>query len=140
MQAGNLRSSAVPHVILMADDEELMREVLCMMIQENGCEVISAVDGQQAVDLFLQNQDRVNGVILDFSMPGLNGLEAYKQIRARSASVPVMIMSGLKIAPEVEVLVASKQIEFIGKPFREKDFLAVLQRSLSKSVGEVGGE
>jgi CheY-like chemotaxis protein len=130
ISTGDSLVTTTAHVILMADDEELMREVLSIMIEEHGCEVIVAVDGQHAVDLFEQHKGRVDGVILDFSMPRLNGLEAYKQIRAKSDSVPVMIMSGLKIVPEVEVLTANQQIEFIGKPFRESDFVAALQRSL----------
>jgi DNA-binding NtrC family response regulator len=129
-QSGEFDLRSGNHVILMADDEELMREVLSLMIEENGCEVIAAIDGQHAVELFNQNRERVSCVVLDFSMPGLNGFEAFKQIKATGVDVPVVIMSGLKIAPEMQEFVNTREIEFIGKPFREEDFITTLQRSL----------
>ena len=113
--------------ILVVDDEELMREVVTIMIEENGGSVISAVDGQDAIEKFEEHASDISCVFMDFSMPRKNGYEAYVEIRNKSAEVPVVIVSGLSVTPEVEELKKNNQIVFLSKPFHEEQLLGALQ-------------
>ena len=114
--------------VLVADDEELMLEVVSIMIEENGGKVLTAADGQTAVDLFRDNSNIIDLVVLDFSMPKLNGFEVLNEIRKLKPSVGVILVSGLKMTPEVELLVRRREVEFLGKPFREAELLHVLNK------------
>jgi two-component system, cell cycle sensor histidine kinase and response regulator CckA len=118
--------------VLVADDEELMLEVMSIMIEENGGKVLSASDGRAAVELFKQKQEEVDLVVLDFSMPKLNGYEACVAIKQLKPAAGVVLVSGLKMTPEVEDLVNKGQVAFLSKPFREAELLAKLNGLLGK--------
>ncbi|RMG42113.1 MAG: response regulator, partial [Candidatus Dadabacteria bacterium] len=105
--------------ILVVDDEELMREVTTIMIEENGGESIVAIDGLDAVEKFAENVDEIDCVLMDFSMPQMNGYEAYLEIKKIKPDVGVVMVSGLKMIPEVVELKNKGEIEFISKPFHE---------------------
>jgi CheY-like chemotaxis protein len=59
-----------------------------------GANVIVADDGKQAVDLFVSNRDKIDILVFDIVMPMLNGVEAYKIIRAYKPDVPVVFVTG----------------------------------------------
>ena len=118
--------------VLVADDEELMREVVAMMIEDNGGKVLLASDGQKAVEVFEENKDVVDYVFMDFSMPGLNGYEAYLQMKRLKPSVRVLFVSGLKITPEIRQLQQKGEVEFLSKPFLEQQLLEALQKLKDK--------
>ncbi len=118
--------------ILIVDDEELMREVSSIMVEEKGGSVITAVDGIDAVDVFAENQDKISAVFMDVSMPRMNGYEAYLEIRKLSPTVPVLIVSGLKMMPEVQKLQASNEIDFLSKPFHEVELIKALNKALAR--------
>ncbi len=119
--------------ILVVDDEDLMREVVSIMIEENGGSVIEAVNGRDAVEKFKDQGDEVDCVFLDFSMPEMNGYEAYCAIRAINSQVPVIMVSGLGVTPEVANLQNSGEIKFMSKPFHESELIAVLNDSLQRT-------
>ena len=114
--------------ILLVDDEELLREVATMMIEEEGGNVILANDGQEGVDIFTQNKDSIDCVVLDFSMPRLNGYQAYLAINKLPPKTPILMVSGLSVTPEVAELRKQGKIEFLSKPFLQKDLIALIAK------------
>lgn len=118
--------------ILVVDDEELMREVTQIIIEENGGKVRLAQDGVQAVEVFKANAAIIDLVFLDFSMPKMNGYEAYLKIKELKPDVGVVFASGLKLIPEVETLVAARKVEFLSKPFHETELLNAFRRLQDK--------
>lgn len=122
--------------ILLADDEELMREVISIMIEENGGRVISAIDGKEAVDVFYSHRDAVDCVLLDFSMPEMNGYQAFKHIRSMKPSVPVIIISGLQITPEIDELRKKQELIYISKPFHEDEIIDHIANLLNTESGQ----
>ncbi|MCR9160323.1 MAG: ATP-binding protein [bacterium] len=81
-------------VVLLADDESLVRTATRRVLQHAGLEVIEACDGAQAVDLYSSNADRVDLVILDLDMPQMNGEQAFRRLHALAPELPVLISSG----------------------------------------------
>ncbi len=65
--------------ILIIDDDELIRELLCYNLEKEGYRVIAAKDGAQALDLLTREQPDL--IILDLMLPGIDGLEVCRQIR-----------------------------------------------------------
>lgn len=113
--------------VLFADDEELMREVVSIMIEENGGKVFLAVDGVDAVELFREHKEEISYTVLDFSMPNMDGYEAYLEIKKINPEAKVMFVSGLNITPEVEELVRKREVIFLSKPFNEKELLGAFK-------------
>ena len=118
--------------ILLVDDEELIREVTSIMIEDQGGEVLTAVDGLDGVEVFAENRDKIDIVFLDFSMPRMNGYEAYLEISKIKPEVGFIMSSGLQITPEVELLRKQGAVSFISKPFHEDDLMKTIQSVLNR--------
>lgn len=77
--------------ILVADDEELIRNLVCDFLRRDGYEPLSACDGEEALEIFRANPD-ISLVILDIMMPNIDGWEVCRTIRETS-SVPVIMLT-----------------------------------------------
>jgi DNA-binding response OmpR family regulator len=77
--------------IIVADDEQLIRRLVCDFLKKSGFETLEAEDGSQALSLYNQNPD-VSLLILDIMMPELDGWELCKRIRKKS-DVPIILLS-----------------------------------------------
>ena len=80
--------------ILIAEDNENIRELFSTILQHHGYRVIKAVDGEDAVIKFCENRDQVRLLLLDGIMPRKNGKEAYEEIRAINPSIKAIFVSG----------------------------------------------
>ncbi len=86
-------------VILVADDEEIVREMTCDTLKVLGYQVITAKDGEEAVALFSEHQSNtsladINLVILDVIMPKLGGIDAATAMRTIQKETPILFMTG----------------------------------------------
>jgi CheY-like chemotaxis protein len=120
--------------ILIVDDEELMREVTSIMIEENGGKVLTATDGLDAVEVFAENKDKIDGIFLDISVPRMNGYEAFLELRKIEPNIAVLIVSGLQMTPEIEALQTSGQADYLSKPFHEVELIKALKRVMAKKT------
>lgn len=84
--------TCLPFLVLVVDDETSIREVTSAMLTEKGYEVLTAGDGQQALELL--SQFRPDLVITDLRMPRLSGYELLGIIRERFPGLPVIVISG----------------------------------------------
>ncbi len=78
--------------ILIADDDEIFREVLKHLCETMGCDVVTAADGQQAFNLI--NSQEFTIVISDVRMPNMSGITLLEAIEKNGYDIPVIIMSG----------------------------------------------
>ena len=123
-------------LILIVDDEELVREVASMMVQEAGWRAITAVDGRDCLNTFRKLNAAVDAVFMDFSMPDLNGYETYLELHRINPSVKVLFVSGLRLIPEVEALIRSGQAACLHKPFHEAELLKLLHQMIGEHRAE----
>jgi two-component system chemotaxis response regulator CheY len=85
--------------VLLADDEAHVRQFVRAVVTSMGCEVVGeAADGRQAIELF--DRTAPDLVLLDINMPVLDGLAALKEIRGRSGTVAIVMLTSLA-SPEV---------------------------------------
>jgi signal transduction histidine kinase/ActR/RegA family two-component response regulator len=103
--------------VLVVDDETHVREVLIEALEAEGCEVISAQSGEIALALFDQHEGRFDGIFTDIGMPEMTGWELVSEIRQRSQSMPIAIISGWADAISLETKNAVKADWVVAKPF-----------------------
>ncbi len=113
---------------LIIDDQESIRRALKRLLIKNGFkEVLVASDGQSGFDLFKENRDSIDFVMLDLVMPGWNGAQTLSSIKKVNPDVPVIIMSGYIEDQVNETLESGVSPEaFLQKPFDEKELLKAL--------------
>ena len=118
--------------ILIVDDEEIVRDVTAMMIEDLGATALGVADGNGAIELFKQHRKDIPCVVVDFSMAGLNGYETCIALRAIDPSVGIVMASGLTVVPEVESMRLAGEIEFLSKPYEDGDLVAAIKRSIAR--------
>lgn len=77
--------------ILLVDDEANIRFVYEEELKEDGFRIISAANGQEALELF--DTDQPDLVILDIQMPGMNGIEVLRRMKTKDSSIPIILSS-----------------------------------------------
>lgn len=127
--------------ILIADDEQKIRKLVCDFLRNVGYETIEAEDGDEAFALFQKHEDDIDLVILDIMMPGLNGWEVCKEIRTLS-DVPVIMLTARSEEFDELLGYESGADDYVTKPFSPtilvKKVEALLRRT--KSAAYLGGE
>jgi PAS domain S-box-containing protein len=117
---------ARPLRVLLVDDEEGVRNAMQQLLEYLGHQVLVASDGHQALSLLEQKAASIELVIMDVTMPGLDGIETAKRIHARWPHIPIVLSSGYA-EPDRRV----KGIKFLQKPYK----LDTLERVLSDVLG-----
>ncbi len=115
-------------VILVAEDEPMVRALLVATIQGLGYRALAAADGEEAVTLFRSRHLDITGVLLDLKMPRRDGASAFREIRAIDPAIPVLICSGYGDNEEAQSLITLGAIGLLAKPFS----LAELSAHLGK--------
>src|SRR4051812_3602635 len=81
-------------IVLVVDDEAAIREAVRDILELADIQSILAANGREAIDLFLQNRDRIKAILLDVRMPVLNGTETYAILREIDTKVRIIMSSG----------------------------------------------
>jgi CheY-like chemotaxis protein len=118
-------------VALVADDEDIVREVTQTMLEELGFRVVAVTNGQEAVDACAREPGRFTIVLLDLTMPVLNGADALRAIRAIAPGTRVVMMSGFNELETSERFVGVSPDGFIHKPFALANLRERLQSVLN---------
>ena len=117
MQRKGQENSNRQPVILFADDDQLCLDVGVKILQKLGYSVLKARDGQEALEVFEDNKDTVDLVILDMRMP-YDGGRAFDQLKRIKSDVKVIIASGYTEDQRIREMYEQGCIGFIQKPFR----------------------
>lgn len=120
--------------ILLAEDHEANRSVLCRRLARRGFEVMEAVDGVEAVAAF--QQQRPDLVLMDLSMPNMSGTEALKQIRALpgGTSVPVLALTAHAMDEMRSECRAAGFDDFATKPIEFDNLVQMIQRHIQAAT------
>jgi DNA-binding response OmpR family regulator len=131
-----------PPTILLVDDEDAVQKLLTYPLEREGFRVVSARDGQEALDRFAE--DNPDLVVLDIMLPRVDGLEVCKRLRARS-TVPIIMLTARDDELDKVVGLELGADDYITKPFSIREFRsrvrALLRRAkLPPYQGEEGDE
>lgn len=123
-------------VVLVIDDESLMRAALCEMLRSIGYEVIEAVDGEEGVRLYRQHMARIDCVIIDMVMPRMDGRETYLSIRSYNPGVKAVVVSGFLRDHSASGLLADGIRAVLRKPFTVATLSGVLRGAMQQTAQE----
>ena len=103
--------------VLLVDDEETVRDVACEMLKVLGFDVISAIDGREALELYRLKGDQIDLVLMDLNMPNLNGEEAFHELRRIDPQVQVILSSGFSEQEVTRKFLGKGLAGFVQKPY-----------------------
>ena len=103
--------------ILLIDDEDMILEIGREMLEGLGYQVLVAKSGKEAVALYEESADKIQAVILDMIMPGMNGKETFKALQKANPNIKVLLSSGYSIEGDAEEILEMGCQGFIQKPF-----------------------
>jgi two-component system, cell cycle sensor histidine kinase and response regulator CckA len=116
--------------ILLVDDEAPVRKVATRMLERYGFTVLSAADGLAALEVFRQHPDEIACVVLDLSMPRMDGRETLRKLREIRPRVRVLLASGYSDADVMQQFAGEGPGGFIEKPYQMDTFMAKLRSVL----------
>ena len=116
--------------ILVVDDEESVRAVADALLRSMGFEVLEARDGQECLERFKAEGGRIKAVLLDLTMPHMDGVEAFRRLRALDPTSRVVLMSGYNEQEAVHEFLGKGLVAFVQKPFRRAGLMQAMQKAL----------
>ena len=122
--------------VLLVDDDPLLRETLSFNLEDRGLSVLSAGSGEEALRL-LGERDDVEAVILDWKMPGMNGLDTLRAMRAGGSEVPTLFLTSMTDQIYEESALATGAVDFVDK---SRSFAILLHRLDMVLAGRRGAE
>jgi len=116
--------------ILLIDDEQMILDVGFELLEELGYTVMSAMSGQEAIDIFQKDQEKIDLVIMDMIMPGMGGGETFDRLKEINPDVKVLLSSGYSINGQATKILRRGCDGFIQKPFNMNQLAEKVQKIL----------
>jgi signal transduction histidine kinase len=116
---------------LVVDDEEMVREVIRNVLLANGLRVVTARDGFEALELLEGRPELIDLVLLDLTMPGMDGSAALEKIRSIDSNVPVVLMSGYDEKDATLRFGDGSLAGFLQKPFDASALMGTIEQVLA---------
>lgn len=116
--------------MLVADDEQPVREVIRAMLLFRGYQVVEAGDGAEAIDRFRSTGGGINLVLLDIQMPRMNGWDAMDRLFELNPKIPVLLLSGGVSDPPGDGSAISRPAGILRKPFASAELLHAIREAL----------
>jgi signal transduction histidine kinase/CheY-like chemotaxis protein len=116
--------------VLVVDDEETVRTICCRALESFGFKVIAAKDGQEAIAQFAKSSLEIVAVLMDLTMPNVDGEEAFRHLRLLKPDLRVLLMSGFNEAEAVSRFIGKGLAGFLQKPFKPAELRTKLREML----------
>jgi PAS domain S-box-containing protein len=113
--------------VLIVDDEETVRTVSARIMESLGFSVVLAADGREAVEKYRGEPARYAFVLLDLTMPHMDGEESFRQLRHLNPGVKVVLMSGFNQAEAISRFTGKGLAGFVQKPFEVNDVVIAIR-------------
>jgi CheY-like chemotaxis protein len=107
--------------VLLVDDEQVILEVGQDLLEAIGYGVLIARDGKEAIEVYKENRDEIDIVVLDMVMPNMGGSEAYDRMKEINPNIKVLLSSGFSIDGKATEILERGCDGFIQKPFNMKE-------------------
>ena len=117
-----------PYTILLVDDDEAILKVISRTLVDLGYTVLTAGDGESAVEIYRQQHEEIDAVVLDYSMPKMSGGGAFTKMREIDPSVRVLLATGHGRTDEVQELLDSGVDGLLSKPYGTTELIRWLAK------------
>jgi len=121
---------ADPKKILVVDDEPLVCETVKMFLEFDGHKVSTAASGNEALDLF--GRERFDLVVTDYTMPGMNGADLARAIKARQPGQPVVMLTAHAEMLKSSAVPLTGVDEMVSKPFQLEELRAAIEKAVAR--------
>src|ERR1035438_8088008 len=113
-----------PKTILVVDDEKPIREFLLRVFSREGYHLLEASNGHEALDIFKRQSQDIHLVLMDISMPQMDGPTCAKLMLKEKPLTPVLYMSGDMDPATMPAELTNPSMDFLAKPFTVQDILS----------------
>ena len=113
--------------ILIVDDQNGIRRIMTAIIQDDGFQVVDVEDGYRAIDIV--KNARFDLVFLDIKMPGINGVQTFREIKKLRPETLVVMMTGFDVAELIDAAFEEGAIGVVHKPFEPEQILDIIRSS-----------
>ncbi|HYP17358.1 MAG TPA: response regulator [Opitutus sp.] len=119
--------------VLVVDDEDSVREIASRILERFGYTAVAAHNGREGLDLFQREPHAYRAVLLDLTMPVMDGEEAFREIHRLNPAVPVVLMSGYNKTDSSERFAGRGLAGFVQKPFEATGLIETLRTALARA-------
>lgn len=116
--------------VLVAEDEQAMRELVTDVLDSGSYVVIAVEDGEAAFETYSEKKDEIDLVILDMIMPKLDGRETFRKLKEFDKNVRVLLSSGYNQDGTQQELLDEGLAGFLGKPYRVAELLEKVEQAV----------
>jgi DNA-binding NtrC family response regulator len=116
---------------MVVDDEVIVLETERRILESQGISVVTFADPDEALAWFAEDPGAVDCAVLDAFMPGLGGPGLFGELRGRSPSLPVVILSGYSGDEEIARILEEPRTFFVQKPFERVAFLSIVRKAVA---------
>ena len=120
-----------PKRLLVVDDETMLRDILKNFLVQEGYEVVSAADGEEALNICSRPGAKIDAVILDMTLPGIDGMETFDRLKEIDDQMKVVIATGDPYRQSVHDLMRRGAAGMLSKPFRPQHLSEVIKQVLA---------
>ena len=120
--------------ILIVDDEKTLQDLLRPTLEKKNFKVMTAFDGNEAIAVYKENQDKIDIVLLDMLMPKLSGLSAIPELRQINPQIKIIGMTGSmldNLSSEMNAIM--QELPFLQKPFNSEDVATMVNEVLCEA-------
>jgi signal transduction histidine kinase/CheY-like chemotaxis protein/ABC-type amino acid transport substrate-binding protein len=136
-------STSIPKIncltVLLAEDNEKAAIFTRTILKETGCNVFTASDGQEALELFKVHQQKIDLLFFDLIMPKMSGRQAYDEIRKINPAIPIIFCSGYDQNELPQEYLDEVSALFLPKPFRSKELIQIISKMSERIKQKKGG-
>ncbi|MBW1776502.1 MAG: response regulator, partial [Deltaproteobacteria bacterium] len=119
--------------ILLVDDEPIILDIGDEILGQYGYKVLKAGGGEEAVQLYKNHKNRIDLVILDYNMPGIDGGRCLQELLKINPAVKVLMASGYALNDQIRATLSAGAAGFIGKPYQLKEILQQVRSVLDQN-------
>jgi two-component system response regulator AtoC len=128
--------------VLLVDDEVSLRKVLASALRREGYEVVSARDGEEALQLLDASETPETGepfdlVVTDLKMPKIDGMELLRRVRARTKDLPVVMLTAHGTVDLAVQALKQGAFDFVTKPYERDEFLRIIKKAIEQGRRDV---
>lgn len=135
-----INPNGVKELIMLVDDEEFVTMLAARVLSDEGYRVITANNGVTALNIYKKIRDKVDLVILDFTMPIMDGSEVFNELRRINPRAAVMLSSGFTENEKLKFMLSRGLRGFIPKPYTQQKLLVQVRATLDAVKNEQAGQ
>ena len=127
-------------LVMIVDDEEFVTMLAQRVLTDEGYRIVTAKDGFQAIETYRKLKDQIALIILDFTMPIMDGADVFAELMMINPKVPVVLSSGFAEQERLRSMLARGLRGFMPKPYTQQKLLTQIRSTLDALGAEKTGE